>query len=78
MNPEQLEAEIMKLSLEARAKLAGEKIILSLEPDFDEGEPATVGAGGSTGDGKGSAGGKLRRCRRRMSLKTQGGHLCGR
>jgi putative addiction module component (TIGR02574 family) len=35
MNPEQLEDEIMKLSLEARAKLA-ERIILSLDAPSDE------------------------------------------
>ena len=35
MNPEQLEAEIMKLSLDARAKLA-ERIILSLDAPSDE------------------------------------------
>ena len=35
MNPEQLEAEIMKLNLNARAKLA-EKIILSLDAPSDE------------------------------------------
>jgi putative addiction module component (TIGR02574 family) len=35
MNTDQLEAEIMKLSLEARAKLA-ERIILSLDAPSDE------------------------------------------
>jgi putative addiction module component (TIGR02574 family) len=35
MKPEQLEAEIMKLSLDARAKLA-ERIILSLDAPSDE------------------------------------------
>ena len=35
MNPEQLEVEIMKLSLDARAKLA-ERIILSLDVPSDE------------------------------------------
>ncbi len=35
MNTEQLEAEIMKLSLDARAKLA-ERIILSLDAPSDE------------------------------------------
>ena len=35
MNTEQLEAEIMKLGLDARAKLA-EKIILSLDAPSDE------------------------------------------
>ena len=35
MNPEQLEAEIMKLNLDARAKLA-ERIILSLDAPSDE------------------------------------------
>ena len=35
MNPEQLEAEIMKLNLNARAKLA-KKIILSLDAPSDE------------------------------------------
>ena len=35
MNPEQLETEIMKLSLEARAKLA-EKILLSLDAPTEE------------------------------------------
>jgi putative addiction module component (TIGR02574 family) len=35
MNTEQLEAEIMKLSLDARAKLA-EKIILSLDAPSEE------------------------------------------
>jgi putative addiction module component (TIGR02574 family) len=35
MNTEQLEAEIMKLSIDARAKLA-EKIILSLDAPSDE------------------------------------------
>lgn len=35
MNPEQLEAEIMNLSIDARAKLA-EKIILSLDAPSDE------------------------------------------
>jgi putative addiction module component (TIGR02574 family) len=35
MNPEQLEAEIMKLSLDSRAKLA-ERIILSLDAPSDE------------------------------------------
>jgi putative addiction module component (TIGR02574 family) len=35
MNPEQLEAEILKLGLESRAKLA-EKIILSLDAPSDE------------------------------------------
>ncbi|MEW6219609.1 MAG: addiction module protein [Thermodesulfobacteriota bacterium] len=34
MNPEQLETEIMKLSLDARAKLA-ERIILSLDAPSD-------------------------------------------
>jgi len=35
MNPEQLEAEIMKLNLDSRAKLA-ERIILSLDAPSDE------------------------------------------
>ena len=35
MNDEQLEAEIMKLSLDARARLA-EKLILSLDAPSDE------------------------------------------
>jgi putative addiction module component (TIGR02574 family) len=35
MNPDQLEAEIMKLNLDARAKLA-ERIILSLDAPSDE------------------------------------------
>jgi putative addiction module component (TIGR02574 family) len=35
MNPEQLEAEILKLGLESRAKLA-ERIILSLDAPSDE------------------------------------------
>lgn len=35
MNPEQLEAEIMKLELDGRAKLA-ERIILSLDAPSDE------------------------------------------
>ena len=35
MNDEQLEAEIMKLSLDARARLAG-KLILSLDAPSDE------------------------------------------
>jgi putative addiction module component (TIGR02574 family) len=35
MNPEKLEAEIMKLSLDARAKLA-ERILLSLDVPSDE------------------------------------------
>lgn len=35
MNPEQLETEIMKLSLDARANLA-ERIILSLDAPSDE------------------------------------------
>ncbi len=35
MNPEQLEAEIMKLGLDARAKLA-ERIILSLDAPSEE------------------------------------------
>ena len=35
MNPEQLEAEIMKLNINARAKLA-EKILLSLDAPSDE------------------------------------------
>ena len=35
MNDEQLEAEIMKLSLDARARLAG-KLILSMDAPSDE------------------------------------------
>jgi hypothetical protein len=35
MNPEQLEVEILKLSLEARARLA-ERILLSLDAPSDE------------------------------------------
>ncbi|MDP2981772.1 MAG: addiction module protein [Candidatus Latescibacter sp.] len=35
MNSEQLEVEIMKLSLEARARLA-ERILLSLDAPFDD------------------------------------------
>ena len=44
MNPEQLEAEIMKLNLDARGKPA-ERIILSLDAPSGRGEPAAVGLG---------------------------------